>query len=94
MFKIPNKYCIQARYFGSNDAIDSNGVFSIPLGPLVRNVMASDGMGWEHVSVSLRNRTPNWREMCFIKGLLAASGNFALERLCADERVSTWCDKV
>jgi hypothetical protein len=24
-------------------------------------------MGWEHVSVSLPNRTPNWREMCFIK---------------------------
>jgi len=26
-------------------------------------VIASDGMDWEHVSVSLPNRTPNWREM-------------------------------
>ena len=26
-------------------------------------------MGWEHVSVSLPNRTPNWREMCFITAL-------------------------
>lgn len=25
--------------------------------------------GWEHVSVSTRRRTPNWREMCFIKDL-------------------------
>ena len=32
-------------------------------------VIASDGAGWEHVSVSLKNRTPNWAEMCFIKDL-------------------------
>lgn len=25
--------------------------------------------GWEHVSVSLENRTPLWSEMCFIKDL-------------------------
>ncbi len=25
--------------------------------------------GWEHVSVSTPRRTPNWREMCFIKDL-------------------------
>jgi hypothetical protein len=25
--------------------------------------------GWEHVSVSLKNRTPNWQEMCFVKDL-------------------------
>lgn len=24
---------------------------------------------WDHVSVSLKNRCPNWREMCFIKNL-------------------------
>jgi len=24
-------------------------------------------MGWEHVAVSLLNRCPHWREMCFIK---------------------------
>ena len=32
-------------------------------------VIASAGMGWEHVSISLPHRTPNWREMCFIKDL-------------------------
>lgn len=32
-------------------------------------VIFSDGMGWEHVSVSTPNRTPNWSEMCFIKSL-------------------------
>ena len=25
--------------------------------------------GWEHVSVSTRRRTPNWREMCWVKDL-------------------------
>lgn len=24
---------------------------------------------WDHVSVSLANRTPNWQEMCFVKEL-------------------------
>ena len=38
-------------------------------------VIATDGLGgafsdvWEHVSVSLRNRCPNWAEMSFIKDL-------------------------
>lgn len=27
---------------------------------------ASDGTGWEHVSVSLPNRPPNWQEMSFV----------------------------
>lgn len=26
-------------------------------------IIASWGMGWDHVSVSMRNRTPTWREM-------------------------------
>jgi hypothetical protein len=30
------------------------------------------GVAWEHVSVSLTNRTPNWTEMCFIKDLFWA----------------------
>jgi hypothetical protein len=30
-------------------------------------VMASCGLGWDHVSVSLPNRCPNWHEMEFIK---------------------------
>lgn len=25
--------------------------------------------GWDHVSISCRKRTPNWREMCFVKDL-------------------------
>ena len=46
------------------------GACLIP-GPHARDlkVIFSDGEGWEHVSVSTQNRTPNWAEMCFIKSL-------------------------
>jgi hypothetical protein len=30
---------------------------------------ANENIPWEHVSVSLSNRCPNWDEMCFVKDL-------------------------
>ena len=47
------------------------GLFLIPFQSYTLRVLVSDGRtdGWEHVSVSLNNRTPNWREMCFVKDL-------------------------
>jgi len=52
---------------------DRYGAFLI-YGPCGRplKVIASDSTAeipWEHVSVSLNKRTPNWVEMCFIKDL-------------------------
>jgi hypothetical protein len=52
---------------------DDFGAFFIP-GPHGRTlrVIASSGtvdLEWEHVSVSLPTRCPNWPEMCFIKRL-------------------------
>jgi hypothetical protein len=32
-------------------------------------VVASDGGGWDHVSVSLVDRCPTWEEMCYIASL-------------------------
>lgn len=32
-------------------------------------VTATNGGGWDHVSVSLRNRCPSWDEMCKIKDI-------------------------
>lgn len=32
-------------------------------------VIVSDGLGWDHVSVSLGHRCPSWDEMCFVKEL-------------------------
>lgn len=48
-----------------------NGAFQIP-GPVNKKlltVIASNGAGWDHVSVSRSNRCPYWEEMNFIKDL-------------------------
>jgi hypothetical protein len=52
------------------------GLFYIPspIGNYFLKTIADNGeleisKGWEHVSVSLPNRCPNWLEMSYIKGL-------------------------
>ena len=69
MFKVPNENRIRVGELGSNDDAGNNGAFLIEYQSFTLRVIASDGKGWEHVSVSLPNRCPNWREMCFIKDL-------------------------
>ena len=67
--KVPNKYRIKSGEMRSTDKDGNNGAFLIPFETFFLVVISSDGFGWEHVSVSLKKRTPNWREMCFIKDL-------------------------
>ena len=51
---------------------DKNGVFLVR-SPTSNNqnmaVICSNGEGWDHVSISLSNRCPNWEEMNHIKNL-------------------------
>src|SRR5690242_16905678 len=63
--KFPYEFCIE-----DNLPLEDGGLFVIP-GPCGRDlrVIATNGLGWDHVSVSLPNRCPNWPEMCFIKAL-------------------------
>lgn len=55
----------------ATDADDHNGMFLIHCPSSGRDlaVIASNGDGWDHVSVSLKNRCPNWPEMDFVKRL-------------------------
>jgi hypothetical protein len=53
----------------SDPSYGNNGAFIVPFESTKLMIIASEGFGWEHVSVSLQNRTPNWREMCFLKDL-------------------------
>jgi hypothetical protein len=50
-----------------------NGYFEVPAGPLsldgFLSVIASNGAGWDHVSVSARGRCPTWQEMDHIADL-------------------------
>jgi hypothetical protein len=59
----------------------NNGVFGVPSpeGPFKLNVWASNGGGWDHVSVSLNNRTPTWREMVHVKDLFFADEEVAMQ---------------
>lgn len=50
---------------------DDFGFFMVPhpKTSVTLKVIASVGEGWEHVSVSLPNRCPNWPEMHYVKTL-------------------------
>ena len=62
-FRVPEKYRIDG------PAWETCGAFVVPHESYMLRVIASDGLGWEHVSVSLPNRTPSWKQMCFIKSM-------------------------
>jgi len=69
-----DKWRVRRGPYGS-DTGDDFGAFLVT-GPCGRDlrIIASSGdpsldIHWEHVSVSLTNRPPNWEEMCFVKDL-------------------------
>lgn len=69
-FQVPEKYRVKEGRLGSASEIGNNGAFSIK----IRNsqkvfVIASEGDGWEHVSISRTDRCPTWEEMCDIKNM-------------------------
>src|SRR3990167_5004083 len=63
--------------FGTTTADGNNGAFDVasPEPGWRLTLICSDGLQWEHVSVHAyagrtKNRTPTWKEMCFINRLL------------------------
>lgn len=50
----------------SDSSYGNNGVFDLGRG---LRCIASDGGGWEHLSVSYPDRTPSWDDMCLAKRL-------------------------
>jgi hypothetical protein len=67
-FKCPDKYRVQLPGYPAGD--EGNGYFIVTVKHQQKlRVIASDGMGWEHVSVSRNDRCPTWDEMCQIKAL-------------------------
>jgi hypothetical protein len=75
-FHVPNHARMLKGQFGSDASFGNNGAFFLtnrlaathergtPL-----KIIASDGAGWEHVSVSLPHRCPTWAEMAFVKSV-------------------------
>lgn len=73
-FRMPNEYRVRRGALSSDDTYVDEGAFQVPSchRDEVITVIASNGMGWEHVSVSLgpfSNKCPSWDEMCQIKKL-------------------------
>lgn len=46
---------------------DTSGTFLLAYNGELLRVIASIGMGWDHVSVSVEDRIPTWEEMDFVK---------------------------
>jgi len=70
MKKEVEPYRVKTGLYASSEGY-SCGFFEIPFRSYTLRVLVSDGSadGWEHVSVSLKNRIPNWEDMSFIKDL-------------------------
>lgn len=86
MFHVPQQYKVTRPPFNMFPSSGNNGFFELPITITVPVndgffdttqkqevwvcICASDGMGWEHVSVSIKDkkpRTPTWDEMCAVK---------------------------
>lgn len=74
-FHVPERYRVLVGKLASNRDYGNNGVFVINFKKyssskvLNVRVIASDGDGWEHVSVSIKGRIPPWDLMCAVKNL-------------------------
>ena len=51
--------------------------------------IASWAGGWEHVSVSLRNRCPTWDEMCLVKDIFGGMTNVSCSSIRLKMSIST-----
>jgi len=69
MFHVPENYRLLKGPLASDKRYGNNGAFVINNVGIFVNTIASDGEGWERVSVSIPNRVATWTEMCFIKKL-------------------------
>lgn len=71
-FHVPEQYRVRNGKLASDSSFGNFGAFVVPLGNGIKaNVIASDDEGWEHVSITIRdkNRTPTWQEMGIIKDI-------------------------
>jgi hypothetical protein len=74
--------CSQAVVDFFGDVGDSEmGAFIVPspLDGASMRVIASSGEGWDHVSISRRNRCPNWIEMEHVKRLFFHDDETAMQ---------------
>lgn len=79
-----NRHRVVSEYFFSTASDGFNGAFSFPVPGEPRRVfcIASDGLGWQHVSVSFgrdNHKTPSWELMCRVKDLFWEPGDWVMQ---------------
>ncbi len=63
---------VRTGHYGTDESYGMNGLFIVVVKGLHLKVIASDGGGWDHCSVSMEKnptRCPTWNEMCAVKEL-------------------------
>jgi hypothetical protein len=58
---------------------DKFGAFLVPYNSHKLRIIAASDKGWDHVSVSLEQRTPTWEEMDFIKKMFFRIDEMAIQ---------------
>jgi hypothetical protein len=77
-YRVPLKDCPEPwRYGGKGN--DRGGAFAIPCGLFYMRCIASNGEGWDHVSVSVAGRTPTWAEMEYVKRMFFKPTEVAMQ---------------
>lgn len=70
---------LAALYGGTGDETCGSFYINSPIDKAPLCVVASSGEGWDHVSVSRRNRPPNWTEMEYVKRLFFKDDETAMQ---------------
>ena len=77
-FHVPKNYMISHPTLGFGEA--NNGYFRFEREGVLFHCIASDGAGWEHVSVTLnKKRCPTWQEMCLVKDMFWDSEDVVIQ---------------
>ena len=73
MFHVPHESRVTTGSLASASNDGNNGAFQLQVRGVTLFAIASDGLGWEHVSIhkkqGRKTRTPNWDEMCAVKDM-------------------------
>ncbi len=82
-FKVPEKHrCLfpKGHSHFSDESFGNNGVFRLVISKKNKlNIMASDGGGWDHVSVSAKGKTPSYYEMKKVRRLFWGDDDVVVE---------------
>jgi len=76
-----NRHRVRTGPFASSERDGCNGFFQLILDSRKVKVIASDGLGWQHIGVSLEGSTnvPSWSIMCQIKELFFEAGDWVMQ---------------